>query len=258
METSALGWPPWSIKFWYLQSNLAKTNLKGMAKMVRLNESSPYPEQATTAACQSYPCKGRKTLPKNFSFEMAVVLSVRTEKARVIRTFGAEGPEKMFVLVKVRVTVVRLNQIFLTRLNAWPTICTENVRTNELFVWSEFVLTMFDCIDLWTILHAYALTWFLQIHRYQNVIIDQGGHPNALVSMVTTLCETRIIIITFHRTWNSHIHFLTNNDNSSKSSVISCGLRRQLTTHRRTLWCCGLVLRTMDSPRMHRLKNLGQ
>ena len=29
---------------------------------------------------------------------MAVVLSVRTEKVRVIRTFDADGPEKMFVL----------------------------------------------------------------------------------------------------------------------------------------------------------------
>ena len=37
-----------------------------------------------------------------------------------------------------------------------------------------------------------ALTWFLQIQRYQNVI-NQGGHPIALVSMATTLCETRLL-----------------------------------------------------------------
>ena len=36
-----------------------------------------------------------------------------------------------------------------------------------------------------------ALTRFLQIQRYQNVI-NQGGHPISLVSMVTTLCETRL------------------------------------------------------------------
>ena len=62
-----------------------------------------------------------------------MVLSVRTElaeKVRVIRTFDADGPEKKFVLSKVCVTVVRLNQIFLTRLNAWPTICPANVRTH--------------------------------------------------------------------------------------------------------------------------------
>ena len=82
----------------------------------------------------------------NFSVEIVVVLSVRTAKVRFIRTFDADGPEKMFVLSKVRVTVVRLNLIFLTRLNAWPTICPANVRTDELFVLSEFVLTRFDCI----------------------------------------------------------------------------------------------------------------
>ena len=51
----------------------------------------------------------------------------------------------MFVPSKVRVTVVRLNRIFLTGLNAWPTIWLANVRTNELFVLSEFVFTRFDC-----------------------------------------------------------------------------------------------------------------
>ena len=36
-----------------------------------------------------------------------------------------------------------------------------------------------------------ALTRFLQIQRYQHGIY-QGGHPIALVSMATTLCETRL------------------------------------------------------------------
>ena len=35
-----------------------------------------------------------------------------------IRIFDANRPEKMIVLSKVRLTVVRLNRIFLTRLNA--------------------------------------------------------------------------------------------------------------------------------------------
>ena len=77
---------------------------------------------------------------------MAVVLSVSTKKVRVIWTFDADGPKKMFVLSKVCVTVVCLNRIFLTRLNAWPTIWLTNVQTNELFVLSEFVLTSFDCV----------------------------------------------------------------------------------------------------------------
>ena len=63
-----------------------------------------------------------------------MVLSVRTERVCVIRTLDADGLEKMFVLSKVRVTVVRLNRIFLTRLNAWPTICPANVRTNDRVV----------------------------------------------------------------------------------------------------------------------------
>ena len=36
-----------------IQSNLVKTNFKGPAEMVRLDESSSYPEQATTATCRS-------------------------------------------------------------------------------------------------------------------------------------------------------------------------------------------------------------
>ena len=39
--------------------------LKGPAKMHRLNESSSYPEQATTAVCRSYPCQRRKMLSNN-------------------------------------------------------------------------------------------------------------------------------------------------------------------------------------------------
>ena len=81
----------------------------------------------------------------NFSFEMAVFLTVQTEKVGVSRTFDTDGPEKMFVLSKVHVTLVCLNRISLTRLNAWPTIYPANVRTNELFFLSEFVLTRFEC-----------------------------------------------------------------------------------------------------------------
>ena len=36
-----------------------------------------------------------------------------------------------------------------------------------------------------------VLTWFLQFQRYKSVI-NQGGHPIALVSMVTMLWETRL------------------------------------------------------------------
>ena len=78
---------------------------------------------------------------------MVVVSSVRTAKVRFIRTFNADGPEKMFVLSKIRVTVICLIKpnFFFTGLNAWPTICPANVRTNELFILSEFILTRFDC-----------------------------------------------------------------------------------------------------------------
>ena len=63
---------------------------------------------------------------------MAVVLSVRMEKVCVIRTFDADGPEKMFVFSKVRVTVVRLNRIIFD----W-TECLANHLTGKLM----FVLT---------------------------------------------------------------------------------------------------------------------
>ena len=56
-------------------------------------------------------------------------------------------------------------------------------------------------VDLWTVVHAHAssiewLTWFLQIHRYQNVQSTARWpcHPIPLVqtdAMVTTLCEAR-------------------------------------------------------------------
>ena len=44
--------------------------------------------------------------------------------------------------------------------------------------------------QLYMLMHE-AMTWFLQIQRYQNGI-NQGGHPIALVSMATTLCETSL------------------------------------------------------------------
>ena len=114
-----------------------------------------------------------------FFFEIAVVLSVWTEKVCVIRTFDADGPEKIFVLSKVRSTVVRLNRIFLTRPNAWPTICPGNVRTNELymFVLSELVSTRFDCNGYWYFVQKcswhinplranYCHTWHMENHPF--------------------------------------------------------------------------------------------
>ena len=48
-------------------------------------------------------------------------------------------------------------------------------------------------VDFWTIIHALALgiDMISSNSEYQNVI-NQSGHPIALVSMVTTLCETRL------------------------------------------------------------------
>ena len=43
-------------------------------------------------------------------------------KVFIYRTFGADEPKKMFDLSNVCVTIVRLDRIFLTKLNAWPTI----------------------------------------------------------------------------------------------------------------------------------------
>ena len=171
-----------------LQPNLVETNFKALAKMVRLNKSSSYPEQATTAACRSYLCQRAKCYPLMHKCCSAltgwfieeerlqkVEKTTKGKKDAFERTFSgvrslwnskgwtfllkcrwyecpngesscaADGPEKMFVLSKVRVTVNRLKQIILTRLNAWPTICPANARTNELFVLSEFVLMRFDC-----------------------------------------------------------------------------------------------------------------
>ena len=52
----------------------------------------------------------------NFSFQWhAVVLSLRTEKLRVIQTFDAYGPEKMSVLSKVHVS-----QLFVLTEFFWP------------------------------------------------------------------------------------------------------------------------------------------
>ena len=48
-------------------------------------------------------------------------------------------------------------------------------------------------VDFGTIIHAHALGigMISSTSEYQNVI-NQSGHPIALVSMVTTLCETRL------------------------------------------------------------------
>ena len=48
-------------------------------------------------------------------------------------------------------------------------------------------------VDFWTIIHAHAfgIDMISSNSEYQNAI-NQSGHPIALVSMVTTLCETRL------------------------------------------------------------------
>ena len=81
----------------------------------------------------------------NFSFKMAVVLSVRTEKVRVMRSFDADRPKKCSSYRTFVLQLFVLTDFFFSGLNAWPTIWPANVRTNELFVLSEFVLTRFNC-----------------------------------------------------------------------------------------------------------------
>ena len=59
--------------------------------------------------------------------------------------------------------------------------------------WPPWLITFWYLLiseQLYMLMHE-AMTWFLQIQRYQNGI-NQGGHPNALVSMATTLSETRL------------------------------------------------------------------
>ena len=59
--------------------------------------------------------------------------------------------------------------------------------------WPPWLITFWYLLiseQLYMLMHE-AMTWFLQIQRYQNGI-NQGGHPIALVSMATTLCETRL------------------------------------------------------------------
>ena len=57
----------------------------------------------------------RKFKKLNFCSNCMVVVALvwkRMEKVRIIRSFGAYGPEKMLDLSKVHDTVVRLNQFF--------------------------------------------------------------------------------------------------------------------------------------------------
>ena len=59
--------------------------------------------------------------------------------------------------------------------------------------WPPWLITFWYLLiseQLYMLMHE-AMTWFLQIQRYQNGI-NQGGHPIALFSMATTLCETRL------------------------------------------------------------------
>ena len=70
------------------------------------------------------------------------------------------------------------------------------------FGWPPWLITFWYLLiseQLYMLTHC-ALTWFLQIQRYQNGI-KQGGHPIALVSMATTLCETRLIAGFDHLSW---------------------------------------------------------
>ena len=66
---------------------------------------------------------------------------------------------------------------------------------------ATLIMMLIDYINFWyrfipeqlyMLLH-WALAWFLQIERYQNGI-NRGGHPIALVTMVTTLCEARLFV----------------------------------------------------------------
>ena len=79
-------------------------------------------------------------------------------------------------------TIGELNRLF-----------SHNVVTMETNAigWPPWLITFwYDWISeqlyMLIILH---ISWFLQIQRYQNVI-NQSGHPVALVSMVTTIWET--------------------------------------------------------------------
>ena len=72
---------------------------------------------------------------------------------------------------------------------------SHNVVTMETSAigWPPWLITSWYLLiseQLYMLMHE-AMTWFLQIQRYQNGI-NQGGHPIALVSMATTLCETRL------------------------------------------------------------------
>ena len=65
--------------------------------------------------------------------------------------------------------------------------------------WPPWLITFWYLLiseQLYMLMHE-AMTWFLQIQRYQNGI-NQGGHPIALVSMATTLCETRLLQVEFY------------------------------------------------------------
>ena len=72
---------------------------------------------------------------------------------------------------------------------------SHNVVTMETSAigWPPWLITFWYLLiseQLYMLMHE-AMTWFLQIQRYQNGV-NQGGHPIALVSMATTLCETRL------------------------------------------------------------------
>ena len=67
------------------------------AKMVRLNESSSYPKQGTTAACRSYSCQCRKMLPNNALVMLGPDLMVFSEDERLQKVIEmTKGKKKSF------------------------------------------------------------------------------------------------------------------------------------------------------------------
>ena len=117
-----------------------------------------------------------------------------------------------------------------------------------------------------------AMTWFLQIQRYQNGI-NQGGHPIALVSMATTLCETRLYL---HHLFFSLLPFLNSvlpflfksNDKLMTEEVAVLVSRKERTTDEKRakigLWlnmrsvCCAFlgIIGLLSQRRLFKRKDL--
>ena len=88
--------------------------------------------------------------------------------------------------------------------------------------WPPWLITFWYLLiseQLCLLMHE-ALTWFLQIQRYQNGI-NQGGHPIALVSMATTLCETRLYCIILGSTLHSCVCILSDQLQEVSSATLN-------------------------------------